>query len=761
MTNTMAVESMIAYTYKGGGVTGLPVEYIPAETKYNLVLTEGAQYGYIGYKPNAVTVTDTGTALYDLDHYNGWGKIYFDFIPRSEPMSKQTARLTVSTTDPSIEPVGLNIILSPNPFLAKADPATILPGDTSNFILQIFEEGVGYRDFEENHEFYVELWDGWWYGDIYSEYENDVWWYWWDIPGPFSFISYDDIFEYENEDTDSVTVVVYAETYIVFDDDGNPLPTKSALIDKIAGSRSRNKLSRDDLAMLRKKFREERKKEMLENKGKKKGSVVFEKGNVKITELDHGSVPMEPMSSTTVYAYFDITITKEMEKDTFYVKADFEADTLFIGDTVNVIVKKVDKEGKEYEFPQSTKFEIGLLEGCSTGKILSADGRLEDYFESLQGPLRFVVSDNPDEADTLVKLRVGVPDTPDTVYQTYYSSLFQPKLISGKSETETLNKKSSNELTNVFCIALFNFSGHGIAEGVIEGDCDEFDACGDISYNYELVVHKNNFKTTQLGEEITIDVCPEKNGPNQMGGSEPEFYSFLRLSPEGNWVNAFRVKPCNNDKGKVQLKILEINKDEDIPTTFKIDFVEDICSSKIAAKNYIKINNDFKDISSISDPKNAMQDFCGHHCYPLELFENGYIIMEVLNQHEREHRADFEGVLDNLSNELFYEKLNQKIYDCKNYIKYVKGEEEGGLNQIMNLFVYKAVVEYYKISGKELKMGDEIVVAANPQIEKEHEKSIQRRSSVTGIIERYKKKLSFFKKQEIPFDCKNCPIEGE
>ena len=66
----------------------------------------------------------------------------------------------------------------------------------------------------------------------------------------------DEIFVDDDADKDEVTVLVYAETYIVFDDDGNPLPTIAGEKDEITSSRNKNKLPRDEVAMLRKQFRE-------------------------------------------------------------------------------------------------------------------------------------------------------------------------------------------------------------------------------------------------------------------------------------------------------------------------------------------------------------------------------------------------------------------------------------------------------------------------------------------------------------------------
>jgi len=351
-----------AEAYKGAGVTGLPREYIPDDIKFNLVVTEGQEHGVISYKPNHETVTDTGTALYDLEQYRSWGRVYFDYIPHKEVLSEERVTITVSTTDANIKPVDLEITLAPNPFLAYADPSTIKPGDTTSIFLKFINNAGDTVDFAEDQEIYLELWDGWWHGDLYSDVEDYTSYYMWYTPPPFSFIANNDT----DEDDDNDTVLVYAEVYVNFDDDGNPLPASREINNKITTKRNilprnefallrkqykeermqsngngagtlvyekrsdtvkqlddntahpsmsetnqkiggkPNKLSQDDVALLRKQLRDERKEELLQNRNNSEGSVVYEEDNIKITQLAYGSTSDE----TLVYTYFEIVISK-------------------------------------------------------------------------------------------------------------------------------------------------------------------------------------------------------------------------------------------------------------------------------------------------------------------------------------------------------------------------------------------------------------------------------------------------------------------
>jgi len=84
--------------------------------------------------------------------------------------------------------------------------------------------------------------------------------------------------------------------------------------------------------------------------------------------------------------YRNVTYLLEKKLETIlYVKADFKTETLSPGDTVNVIVKKVDEEGNENNFSPSTNFEVGLEEGCGAGYILDAAGQPQDYIPEYAG----------------------------------------------------------------------------------------------------------------------------------------------------------------------------------------------------------------------------------------------------------------------------------------------------------------------------------------------------------------------------------------
>jgi len=92
-------------------------------------------------------------------------------------------------------------------------------------------------------------------------------------------------------------------------------------------------------------------------------------------------------------------------KDSSHIKAYFENSDLAPGDTVNVIVKKVDGNGNESDYPPGTPFEVAIVKGCGLGLINGTS----DHLSNIQQPIKFVVADSLTGTDTVVVLRVGAP----------------------------------------------------------------------------------------------------------------------------------------------------------------------------------------------------------------------------------------------------------------------------------------------------------------------------------------------------------------
>jgi hypothetical protein len=240
------------------------------------------------------------------------------------------------------------------------------------------------------------------------------------------------------------------------------------------------------------------KKELQQNKGR--GTLVYEKDNVKIVQHVAGIIPEktekeidpdetakgaareETTASADVYTYFDIVITNQIEeKDTFYVKAEFETESFSPGDTVNVIMKKLDKKGIEYEFDPSTNFEVGIEFGCKAVYILDKNGEKQDYVSSINGPIRLIVAEDiTDEFD--IELRVGAHDDAVNIYKPYSDFLL---LLSHGPNTVNMKPFNDEVLSPEdpgYCIPPnYVRYGYGVAEGKVEQDCNEpIEECSDL-----------------------------------------------------------------------------------------------------------------------------------------------------------------------------------------------------------------------------------------------------------------------------------------
>ncbi|MFC2134971.1 hypothetical protein ACFLTH_10160 [Bacteroidota bacterium] len=434
-----------AYTYRGGGC-GISYEDLPDDIKYNFVISQGQAHGYFAYQPDGDKVTQRDTELYNLDHYQGSLSVLYQSYA-STTWSTDTVVVNISTTDPDIEPVDIEYHFLPNPVYAYPDPGTVAKGDTSQIIIKHLTSAGEVADFPEDQLYYIEIWDGYDYGTLYSSAEGYTNYYFEDVPGNFSFIAADEI------DTDSVSVWMWVWVYV--EDEG--------------GTSAQN-LSVKGNSISRRESFEKARNELIE-KRKLRDRLRERRDNPSLKQLNKGSAVMA--SGEWYYSEFEIIVTKE-KKEEFYVKAEFESDPLSPGDTVNVIVKKVDKDGNEYNFDPSTTFEVGLKYGCGWSYILNAAGEQEDYFASMQAPIKLIINEPPSDIDTLISLRVGVPSTADTTYKPYDELLSQQLNIT-EGENTKQKKQTSREVTSdLYCsVPDFLYPGYGMAEGIVEDECEE------------------------------------------------------------------------------------------------------------------------------------------------------------------------------------------------------------------------------------------------------------------------------------------------
>ncbi len=77
------------------------------------------------------------------------------------------------------------------------------------------------------------------------------------------------------------------------------------------------------------------------------------------------------------------------------------------GDTADIILKKRNPDGSIEEFPTEQVFEVGIINGCMKGEILTSVGK-DTYFRDILPPFKFVAADSVDTTDSKIKIRVGM-----------------------------------------------------------------------------------------------------------------------------------------------------------------------------------------------------------------------------------------------------------------------------------------------------------------------------------------------------------------
>lgn len=408
------LRSFTATTSRGGSC-GFEYETLPEEIKYNLVITKGGEHGYISFKQSSDS-TISGTDLYDLE--NSYGRIRFKYQSYFEPFTKDTVIINISTTDSDIEPVDVELYLAPNPFYVYSDPDPVTTGDTTKIIMKQFVDSVGYVDFPEDHEFYILLWEGYKYGDLYSSFADKTHdWYFEDTPGDFSFVAVDNI------DEDYATVLVWVETFIDHGIYGTSSLSKSGANNNIFGE-NKSLPSKEIRKKIRKEAREKIKKERQLDVGE--GHIIYEKDNSAITEIMQSSVPLAASPALElVSTEFEISVKRKLYAVRFNLSIIpdtlSEKDTLAFAEGATLFVQAVDSAGDKGIFAQSNVLKLSIPANDEylrfvdeTGDTLGAEiNEIEKpYYVFNSKKIKIVaIEENPTTVDSCLLKVMSIKDT--------------------------------------------------------------------------------------------------------------------------------------------------------------------------------------------------------------------------------------------------------------------------------------------------------------------------------------------------------------
>ncbi len=285
------------------------------------------------------------------------------------------------------------------------------------------------------------------------------------------------------------------------------------------------------------------------------------------------------------------------------------------------------------------------------------------------------------------------------------------------------------------------------------------DGCSNISTNHSEI----NYQVKQRNDPYPIsvkdindytqliqltNVCVDDPNPNEVGGSTPIEYKRYKYDYNtGYFTNSWNLEPYKKED---HIYYYFINPQSGSPTPIIFDYVAGVCYLKIKPPwNEIKTlieNIDEVDDNSIiipTDAKQAFADFCGHNCYPMEIHK--YELIEIIRIHEREHMADYEGVIAK-NFPLLKDQIETYRDECSGYHDGLRVRAENIFyEQFIYPFIKNAIAEWQEISGGT----DSLKVL-------EHEKIIQGRESIKNRIINYMDKL----KKRFPnefSDNKKCP----
>ncbi len=444
------------------------------------------------------------------------------------------------------------------------------------------------------------------------------------------------------------------------------------------------------------------------------------------------------------------------------ILVEFADSVLAPGDTTQIILRRQNSDGTIENFSPYDGFEIGMIEGCEAGQILTG-GVLAPYFEEAYQPIYFVADGNLTETDT-VKIRVGL------IEGIIGSS---NPIVSGGDKTESKAIDSKNKITKrkfdknikepeppkmnpgTYCFleSLWTLNSLESFGFVVVGDGCDFENC---DWNYEdvVVILERQFNNYEQQPNSFEQVCLTENDPSNpnethLAQSHPLDYFRQRKNSSGIWENSWEVRPCLDNDGNVRFKIL--THDLTQPANIYVDFISDIC--------YNFINPDPDDdnlltshtqLASISNPNQVMDDLCGHYEYPQRLSKGAKIIKSVLERHEDIHKEAYQAIVDRRIINFLIPKLNEQIYACEVYkVVFTKSEDiEREIFSAIRQFVLECKDDYERESF----VGDYYD-------ETEHynyEENIQCDDSITDIIEEYITWLNRYQHITIPTFCNTC-----
>ncbi len=119
------------------------------------------------------------------------------------------------------------------------------------------------------------------------------------------------------------------------------------------------------------------------------------------------------------------------------VYAVFDTSKITPGDMALLVLMKIEENGNLVNFPESARFEVGMIEGCSGGNLL-VDGSLDKYFYDVPQPILFLADSTILDTSITVGVKVGL------IEDTTVISAGRPMSNTGQGSELKLTNKNKN-----------------------------------------------------------------------------------------------------------------------------------------------------------------------------------------------------------------------------------------------------------------------------------------------------------------------------
>lgn len=202
--------------------------------------------------------------------------------------------------------------------------------------------------------------------------------------------------------------------------------------------------------------------------------------------------------------YISVGVLKEYE-----LMVSIEPVEIAPGDTADIILKKKLPDGTLVDFDTTQTFEVGMLEGCMSGKLLT--GTPPDtgsYFYNVHQPIRFAAADSlAGDSSGVVIIRVGVVDSVE-------ERINREKRLRGIMPDAVIKKTKGHESDT---LSLFCFNPMFWQTEIFENDTLTIEKKTILLGETKYYQAKRNTSTSKLKIE---EIEPDENGiPQQQTGT--------------------------------------------------------------------------------------------------------------------------------------------------------------------------------------------------------------------------------------------------